>query len=390
MLIARGSIHKRTLDSGEVRYDVRIDLGPDPLTGQRRQRSATYRTRREAQQRLVSWLAELHAGDVVDRSPRTVGEVIRYWLDTDARGRTRPTTRELYERTARVHLLPTLGAIPAQQLRPAAIQALYSHILEGGAGPHVVQLCHVVLRGAFGQATRLGLLARNPALQVTAPRITEREMRVWDAEQSRRFLAAAQASPLGPVYAVLLSTGIRRGEVLGLRWSDVDWTRGALRIRQAVHPVRHRAQIGPLKTGRRALRDVPLQPAVAALLRAHQQRQQVRRTELGVHWQDHDLVFPAANGAPFQPSNVRRDYMKWVRSAGVPLIRLHDLRHTFATLWILRGGSLPALSRILGHQTMATTLRTYAHVLPELEREGAAGVGDVLFGIAQDAPVEEL
>jgi integrase len=221
---------------------------------------------------------------------------------------------------------------------------------------------------------------RNVAEAVTPPRTQARLMQTWDAEQARRFLEVAQQSGYGPIWVVFLATGMRRGEVLGLRWQDVDIARRTLSVQQTVG-VLHGAPETKLPKTINSLCDVPVQEDVIAALRAHRCRQNVRRLALGAIWEDHDLVFPAANGRPINPNNLDRDFGRWVSRAGVLRIRIHDLRHTFVTLAIAAGANNKAISEVLGHAAdIAITLRTYAHVLQQQRADVTDRMGAVLFG----------
>ncbi len=224
---------------------------------------------------------------------------------------------------------------------------------------------------------------------VTPPRVRHREMTTWDADQARRFLAVACAgSAYGPVWMVALATGMRRGELLGLRWRDMDLERGLLHVRQAAVRVRGQMVMSQPKSlaGRRAL---PLQPPVITALR-DKARQNERRLGLGVAWQDDDLVFASASGGPINPSNLRRDFLALVERAGVPVIHIHDQRHTYATLGLATGANLKALSDSMGHAQTSITMNTYAHALPHQRQEVADKVGDILFGVAPSVGSKEV
>ncbi len=191
--MTRGSIRKHARDTG-VRYEVVVDLGIDPISGKRRQRSKTFPTKKEATAALTAWLAEIDGGVAVDRSRQTVAEMLTYWLDTYARPNVRPGTFEMYQYTATHYIIPTLGAVPVQKLTPDRVQAFYSQLLKDGVGARTVQLCHLRLSQALGQAVRLGLIPRNVCDVVTPPRVERKEMTTWTQDEARRFLAAARAS----------------------------------------------------------------------------------------------------------------------------------------------------------------------------------------------------
>jgi integrase len=383
--MARGTIRKHERASG-VRYEVVVDLGFDPATGQRRQRSKSFKTKREAQAALAAWLAEIDKGTALDRSRQTVAELLRDWLETYARPNVRPRTLQLYEETINRHLIPGLGHHRVQGLTPAAIQAFYARKLADGGSAWSVGACHQRLKQALGHAYRLGLVSRNVCDLVSPPRVSHRQMTTWTAEQARQFLSVVENSCYGPIWLVALATGMRRGELLGMRWQDTDLERGIIHVRQAVGLVHGRIVVSQPKSisGRRA---IPIQPEVVAALRKYREVQDERRRALGHAWQDHDLVFAAANGKPINPDNLRRDYDRLVQLAGVPRIRIHDQRHTHVTLALSTGANLKAVSQRIGHAQTSLTLNTYAHVLPEQHTEVADRVGRILFNVdADEAP----
>ncbi len=375
--MARGSIRKHERDSG-VRYEAVVDYGPDPVTGRRRQRTRSFRTKKEAQTALTAWLAEINKGAAVDRSGQTMGELMRYWLDTHARSRLRAKTVFDYEHTITKHIVPELGMIPVQKLTPERLQTFYADKLAAGCGVRTIRLCHLHISQALKQAVKLGLVARNVATLVTQPQEPPQEMRVWDASQAQAFLVVAGKSAYGPIWMLALATGLRRGELLGLRWRDVDVERRVLHVRQTVGSLRGHPEFKPPKT-RSSRRDVPVPEPVIAALRDHKRAQDERRNAMGAAWQDHDLVFAAANGNPVNPDNVGRDFQRLVRIASVPPIRVHDLRHTHVTLALQAGANTKAVSEAIGHSAIGITLGTYAHVMPEQRTEVAEKVAETLF-----------
>jgi integrase len=212
-------------------------------------------------------------------------------------------------------------------------------------------------------------------------------MQVWSAEQVKRFLAAAAQSPFGPLWMVFLGTGMRRGEVLGLRWRDIDWDHRVINVRQAVTCLGGGTRIGPPKT-KTALRDIQgIDPHLLAALREHRVRQNERRLALGAAWQDNDLVFPTAIGTPVNPNNLARDYNRWVQQAGVPRIRIHDHRHTHASLLLQMGTDVKVVSERLGHSRASITMDVYSHVTSRQHVEAGDRIGAALFGDMDGAAV---
>ena len=204
-------------------------------------------------------------------------------------------------------------------------------------------------------------------------------METWSDEEARRFLRVAGESTYGPIWIVALTKGLRKGELLGLRWQDLELDRGLLRVRQTVGTLHGQIEFKGTKRPK-SRREMELRAWVVAALRAHKIRQTERRLELGPLWTDHDLVFTNAHGGPIDPNNVDRDYERLVKKAGVKRIRIHDLRHSYATLALSTGEHVKVVSETLGHEDVATTLRTYAHVLPEQRRALADKMEALLLG----------
>ncbi len=373
----QGSIQKRTGKRG-VSYLARVDFRPDPVTGERRQRAKTYRTRKEAEVALAAWITEVERGTALEPSKVTVGGLLEQWLTGVAKHNVKATTLEDYEATIRVHILPTLGSVLLQRLTAAQVQAFYATKLDAGASPRTVQLCHLRLSQALKQAVAWGLVAHNVCANVKPPRVVYKRSETWTPEEAQAFLSVAAADGLHPLWLLALSTGMRRGELLGLRWRDLDLDRRSLSVRQCVVIHKGAALIEEPKTSS-ARRVVKLPAEAVEALREHRRRQVERRLCVGSLWEDHDLVFCTRLGRPLNPNNVARSYTRLVAIAGVPRIRLHDLRHTHAT-WLLKAGQpVKVVSERLGHAKVSITLDTYAHVLPDMQEGAVDTVGGLLF-----------
>jgi integrase len=381
--MSQGSIYRRELDGGHVRWDAVIDLGNGP-NGKRRQRRRSFTTRREAQKALTAWQREIESGVIVDRSTRTVQDLMAYWLENHAQHHVSARTFAGYSDTIRLHIVPHLGSIEIQKLTPELLQGYFTQRLKAGAGPRTLRLCHLHLKQALTVAVKMGWVIRNVAGLVSPPRHVPKEMHAWSIEEARRFLEVADDSAHGPIWLVAITAGLRKGELLGLRWCDVNWERGTLSVRQNVGTVHGAIEIKPPKTAA-GKRDVHVPAEVLEALKAHKARQNEQRLSLGKVWQDHDLLFPSAIGTPIHPDNLDRDFHALVKQAGVPRIRIHDVRHSYATLAIDMGAPIKAVSEALGHADIATTLRTYTHVLENQRVEVAEKVGAALFGGRKEA-----
>lgn len=368
---------------GSVSYEVVVDLGMDPVTGKRRQRSKSFKTKREATGQLNVWQVEIDKGIAVDTSRQTIRELLLFWLDAFVRPNVKATTLESYSRIVHNHLIPHLGSIEVQKLTPTMLQKYYSDRLAAGTSLAVIHLAHVRISQALEQAVKLGLASRNVAKSVTPPRYRPAEMKAWTAEEARRFLAVAKTkSRVGPLWLLLLSTGLRKGEALGLRWEDVDLDNNSLQVRRTLGVVGNRPYIGPPKS-KAAYRTVELPHEAVAALCSHRAKQHQRRLKLGTDWQDLGLVFSGTHGQALRPNNIREGFSRLIKLAEVPQVRIHDLRHTFVTQALAAGAPVQAVSKHVGHSNTSMTMNTYAHVLQEQHRDVARKIGGVLFGEEQ-------
>ena len=377
--MARGSVRKR----GST-WTVVLDVGADPVTGNRRQKSkGGFRTRKAAEAALRELSTSVDAGRFVERSTKTVGEYLDEWIEV-VRPRLRPTTWNSYRQSV-AHIKGRIGAVPLQSLAPLEVENLYKQLLatRGRNGrllnPKTVRGIHVVLRKALADAERLGLVVRNSAAAAKPPVPPKYEHTTWTAEQLAQFLDSIEGERLAAAFVLLATTGMRRGEALGLRWGDVDLAAGRLSIVQTITTVRDKMVMSPPKTAR-SRRSVSLDPVTVAALREHRRRQNEERLRAGEAWfGTGDLVFTNEVGEPVHPSALSRLFVSSVRRSRLPMIRLHDLRHTYATVALAAGVHPKIVSERLGHATIAVTLDLYSHVTPAIDAEAAALVASKIF-----------
>ena len=374
--MAGAYIRKRERKDGVV-YVASVDLGRDPITGKRRERSETFKTKREAKAALARWQTEIERGMFVDRSTQTVADLLRYWLETSIKHNRSQNTYVNYRYHVNGHLIPALGHIQVQKLMVAQVQQFYADKIEGGAGRRTVELCHLCLHRALDTAVHLGVVGRNVTDAVQAPKTSREERRAWSREEVRRFLAVARESHYGPVWLLMATTGMRRGEVLGLRWKDVNLDGGVLVVQQAIVAIDGRMTVAPPKRGKRRL--IPLSAEVVAALREHRRTQDERRAALGTVWADNDLVFPSEVGTPVNARNLDREFRRFIERAGVPPIPIHSVRHTVATLAVAAGEDVRTVADLLGHNTQVL-MNTYAHVLAHRKAEVITTISELVLG----------
>ena len=370
----RGSIIKR----GST-YSVVLDLGRGPDGRRIRKWHSGYETRKDAERARVELLAARGRGAYVAPSKRTTGAFLREdWLP-GLRAQVRPGTWAEHKSKVEVHLVPAIGGVQLQQLAPGHLNALYADLLERGLSARTVLHVHATIRRALADATRWGLVPRNVALLASPPRPGRPELRVWTAPELRAFLAAVEGDRLYALWLLAASTGMRRGEVLGVSWPDVDFGRARVAVRRSLVTVGHEVVVSEPKTAK-GRRSVALDPATVAGLKAWRKHQVAERLAWGPTWTDSDLVFTREDGRPLHPREVTRAFTRHVLAADLPVIRLHDLRHTHATLALAAGVHPKVVQERLGHANIAITLDTYSHAVPALEEQAARTVAALVFG----------
>ena len=313
----------------------------------------------------------------------TVAEFLTDWLVQSEPTR-RPTTSVSYERCVRDHMVPFLGDVVLRDLAPDHVRAWQAVLLQkplrfrkGTLSPITVRYCHRLLRRALQDALRWELIERNPCDAVIAPRRADTEMRVWSPDEAKQFLAYVEGDRLAAMWRLFLATGMRRGEVAGLRWIDVDVETGRVSVRHTRVLVYDQATVSEPKT-RRSRRVVSLDRGTVQALTLHRQGQDAEREYAGEVWTETGYVFVREDGEPLDPDRISHVFRATADAAGVPRIRLHDLRHTAAALALATGMHPKVMSDRLGHSSIAITLDVYGHLVPGLQEDAAAAVGALL------------
>ena len=362
-----GSITRRS----DGRWEARISL-----PGGRR---CFYgRTREEVTRKLRAAQRAVDDGLPVPSERETVASFFGAWL-TGAKSTLRLSTWTTYEQYVRLHLLPTLGRVRVAHLRPQQLQLLYQERLALGLSAMTVRHLHAIIHRGLAQAVRWGVAGRNVADLVDPPRQGRQSLDVLTAAEVANLLAAARGDRLEALYVLAVTTGMRRGELLALRWREVDLDRGVLAVTGSLQRVGGQLSIGEPKTTS-SRRQVVLSQAAVRALRAHRVLQ--AEHQLGaLHWEDLDLVFTNEIGRPIEPGNLlRRSYWPLLERAGLRRVRFHDLRHTAATLLLSRGVHAKVASEMLGHSTIGITLDLYSHVSEAMQRDAASAMDAILGG----------
>jgi integrase len=374
------AIRERTLPDGSKRFDVRVELPRDPLTGRRRLAQETFRTKDAAKVRQAEWVINLNNGQVVAPDRITVTQLCHRWLADEAEHRVRPTTLEDYSATIRNHLVPHIGPKRAQALTPADVAALRSTLLRA-TGTRSVQLALLRLNQVLSWGVSVELLKRNVAQGIKPPRGETPEKRALSHAEARALLEIAATDTYWPLWRVYLATGLRLGEGLGLRWKDLDLGAHTLSVRQQVvlagKPKRPVIQEPKSVAARRT---IDLDPMTSAALRSHRETQRKVKVR-AVIWRELDLVFSTRHGTPLNANNVYRNWYVLRDLAGLdPDITPHSLRHTHASHLLDQGVPITEVARRLGHSSPAITLRLYAHLIDGRRGQSVDAVARALDG----------
>jgi integrase len=335
------------------------------------------RTPDEVRRQLVEAMHANQRGAEADMKSMTVGAFLDMWLDRIAKPRVRAQTFKGYEVNVRVHLKPAIGKIALDKLEPMHVQDLIDRKLRDGLAPKSVRYMHGILRNALNRAIRWEYIQRNPAAFVDGPRMPQQEIQPFSREEAQRFLKAIKGDRLEALYTVALTMGLRQGEALGLRWSDVDLDLGYIRINRQLQRVNHKYELVEPKTNR-SRRHLAVPGAIIGALRDHKERQAVERDASRRRWHDTNLVFCRPDGYPLSGSVVTHRFQELLEDAGLGRRRFHDLRHSCATLLLAQGVSPRVVMDVLGHSQISLTMNTYAHVLPELRRDAADRMSDLI------------
>jgi integrase len=378
----KGYLRKRSKSS----WTITLTLGRkvDPKTGKSKveQKTITVRgTKKEAEAKLAELLNQYNRGDYIEQSSLTTGEWLGKWIDVYVKNsrKKRLRTIETYEGVVRKHLIPAFDKIPLQKLSAGHIQHYYnSSTLSSSTLQQHHNILHQALKVA---AVNERLININPAEFVVEKPVAKKdlEMQVWDEVEVRKFLLAARETSIHEeaLYTLAIETGMRKGELCGLKWEDVDLVARRLAVKRTLIRASSEPILGPPKVGRS--RAVAISPQTASLLKRHRAKQNELKLSLGDGYVDQDFVFAKENGGPLQINNfAQRSFARLIAKAGVPKIRFHDLRHTCATLLLSQEVNPKIVQERLGHSDISMTLNRYSHVTPTMQDKAAQILGDVL------------
>jgi integrase len=367
---AEGSVYQRR----DGRWVAQLQIGYG-ANGAPRFRHRYAATRREADDRLVEMKAARLNGVLGDDEGLTVAGLLERWLESKTRD-LRPSTLLSYRSTARLYITPMIGRLRLERLRPLDLERMVAALLEAGHSPHIAAYSLRIIKSALKQAVRWQLVGRNAAEAIRPPRVPRNELTVWTGAEAKRFLEASAPHRLHALFVLALLTGMRRGELLGLGWDDLDLERARLTVRRNLVYTPGLLELSKPKTSG-SHRTVPLSSGVIEVLREHRIRQTLERKALGTAYGNCELVFASEVGTPTHPRNLERVFFNLLEASGVRRIRFHDLRHTAASLMILRNVLPKVVSRLLGHASVAFTLQVYVHVFEEQETGATLDLSDL-------------
>ncbi|MDD5313115.1 MAG: tyrosine-type recombinase/integrase [Dehalococcoidia bacterium] len=364
----RGHIVKRYKDS----YTIVLEMGKDPATGKRKQQWISVKgTKKEAEKKLSEALHEMDNGLYMKPHKTTVAEYLERWLADYVKPNLSPRTTEGYEHIVRKHLIPAFGNITLLQLKAEHIQRYYAEKIAAGLSALTIRHHHTALHKALHSAVEWGVLSRNVADAVSTPRVQRTEMKTWCEDDVMQFLNTAKSTQYYALFYTALFTGMRRSELLALRWQDIDFILGQIYVSRSLHCLKGGTVVfRPTKTakGRRA---IALSPKGFIVLKEHREKCEAERIILMTPLEDDDLVFCHTDGRPLLPNTVTHAWIKISKRSGLKHIRLHDARHTHASIMLKQEIHPKIVQERLGHANIAVTLDTYSHIAPGLQKAAA-------------------
>lgn len=369
-----GNIRKRKDDRWEGRYVV----GRDPDSGKMITKNVLGKTQAEVKEKLKKAIENSRQLDYTKEGKYTAGQWLDEWFEAYAKVKVRPSSHQTYKGYIENHIKPNIGEIPIEKLTSLTLQKFYKKLLTEGRVPRIesekqpkglsaktVRNINQVISSAMDMAVKHKLILSNPTGGCELPKVEHREMHTIHAEQLGAFLREAKESGVYELYYLDLATGLRRGELLGLKWEDVDLAHGVIHVKRQVARIDGKVKEVPLKT-KNSYRNISISKDAVTMLKEMEKHRVC------------EYVFPSPNGGPISPDSVRHMLHRVLKRAGLPSIRFHDLRHTFATLALQNGVDIKTVSGMLGHFSAGFTLDTYAHVTTAAQKEAANTMGNVL------------
>ncbi len=369
-----GNIRKRK----DGRWEGRYTAGFDPATGKQVFKNVLGKTQNEVKEKLKKALEESQKLDFTRTGKYTVSQWMEEWFENVCKIKVRPSSHQTYRGYIDHHIAPNVGKIPIEKLSTMDLQKLCRKLMDKGRVERIeaekqpkglsaktIRNIMQIISSAMDFAVAQKIITENPCKAVELPKVEKQEMQTIPVEQLQAFLTEAKASGVYEMYYIELSTGLRRGELLGLKWTDIDWNHAVITVRRQVARVNGEITEAPLKT-KNSYRRVSISPQALEVLKTQKAKT------------NSEYVFPSPTGGPISPDSVNNMLKRVLARAGIPKVRFHDLRHTFATIALQNGVDIKTVSSILGHFSAGFTLDTYAHVTTAAQKEAAATIGNFL------------
>lgn len=375
-----GTIYQCKKGKHKNKWIGQITIGINPDTGKPKRKSFYGKSRGEVKEKMRDYMEELGKGIDLIGQEQTFGEWILSWMENYKRIDLRLSTWENYMRSIKNHIYPALGYIPLKDLKTDDLQRLYNNMTKEGLAPATVRRNHQIIHSCLKQAVSNRLLSWNPAEAVKLPKLTKPTVRAMTVNEMDAFLSALEADRWGTAFLCLLGTGLRTGELLALRWQDVDLDKQYIHIKQTLVRTKEKGLYFDEPKTEKSKRIVPLPSEVAAALKKHRIEQLELRVFQGEKYQNNDLVFATSKGTPINPRNFIRKFHKIRDNVGISKeVNLHALRHTYATRLLEEGENLKIVQELLGHTKISTTADTYSHVSAEVKAKAAAKMDKLLM-----------
>lgn len=375
---------KRGQNEGGIYFYKRLNKWAAQVTIEGKRKTKYFDKKGDALKWLREMQNQIDQGLTLQGMNSTLGEYMHQWLES-ASPSLRPNTVADYAGYIRRHIAPELGDIKIAELRPDQVQKLYNEKAREGYSQTTIRMIHAVLHRALNQAVRWGIIMRNPASVVNKPKPRRKEMKIWNETEVVSFLSLFTGTRFDALFYLAVTTGMRKGELLGLKWNDLDWGNQELNIQRQLVRVTGKGRVFQEPKTAAGRRVVVLGNGAIERLRKHQAIQDDLRQFAGIRWKDHGVIFTTTIGTPENPDNVYHRFKGAIKKAGLPEIRFHDLRHTAATLMLKQGIHPKVVQERLGHSDISLTLNTYSHVTPAMQQD-AADKMDELFTVREVYP----
>lgn len=376
-----GSIYKRP----DGKWAGQVSIGYDPATGKLKRKSFYGKTRKEVADKIARILKEVGSGTYIEPTQTTFGEWLDKWLAGYKKGQLKPGTYESYEIIINTHIKPALGKIPMAKLQAHNLQEFYNKKLQdgrkdgnGGLSTRMVRYFHAIIRQSLQQSVKEGLLLRNVADATNPPTVKNKQMRPLSEDELLTFFHATKEDRLFAAYVLAATTGLRRGELLGLCWDCVDLENGIITVKRQLLNLKSGPVLDETTKSKSGKRSIILTDDAVRELKAYRKKQLQEKLLMGGAYQDNGLVFCKEDGSFLRPEEFTKRFQRHLLKAGLPKVRLHDLRHTHASLLLARGVHPKVVQERLGHSSITMTLDLYSHLTPGLQEAAAATLNGLL------------